>query len=78
MMKRVLLCLLLTAAVNAYGSESPVETVPKQPIDEQVPPDSGSQQIKPSTPKAKEEWPKPFTPSERIGADSVVSFPVDI
>lgn len=78
MMKRVLLFLLLTAAVNAYGSESSVETVSKQPTDEQVPPDTGSQQSEPSIPRPKEEWPKPFTPSERIGADSVVSFPVDI
>ena len=23
-------------------------------------------------------WPRPFVPSERIGADSVVSFPADI
>ena len=25
-----------------------------------------------------ESWPRPFIPSERIGADSVVSFPADI
>jgi hypothetical protein len=25
-----------------------------------------------------EHWPRPFVPSEQIGADSVVSFPADI
>jgi predicted small secreted protein len=25
-----------------------------------------------------ESWPRPFVPSEKIGADSVVSFPADI
>jgi len=78
MMIRVILCLLLSFAVNTYGSESSVETISKQPTDEQIPPDTGSQETKQSAPKTKEAWPKPFTPSQQIGADSVVSFPVDI
>ncbi len=28
--------------------------------------------------KEKEQWPRPFIPSEKINADSVVSFPADI
>jgi hypothetical protein len=47
--------------------------------DEQVPPDTPAVAPQPADDRRKPSAPAPvFTPSEKIGADSAVSFPVDI
>ncbi len=61
-------CLMLaTAAAQSPQSE------------EQVPPDTPAVAPQPADETRKPSAPAPvFTPSEKIGADSAVSFPVDI
>ena len=76
MKKMVIIFFLLTAAAMAASEpgtdggqdiqEENVQPVPatKNEVHEKSPRD--------------ESWPRPFIPSEKIGADSVVSFPADI
>jgi hypothetical protein len=61
-------CLMLaTAAAQSPESE------------EQMPPDKAAVAPQPADDRRKSSPPAPvFTPSEKIGADSAVSFPVDI
>jgi len=81
-----LCCLLLllfsltaTAAepVNNYERQSQEKKPPRQVLPKQEPLPSGEIN---KTEKAKKKPPevKPFIPSEKIDADAVVSFPVDI
>lgn len=64
----ILLCFpLLVIAQDTSDKAVPEEdTQPRQvlPVEDSAPP---------SAP-----WPKPFKPSEKIGADSQISFPTDI
>jgi len=64
----ILLCfpLLVKAQDTKDNTVSAEDKQPQQasPVEESVPP---------SVP-----WPKPFKPSEKIGADSQISFPTDI
>jgi len=51
------------------GGEKKVEEKAQQPRHE-----ADVKTVKPD----EKEWPPPFEPSEKVGADSVISFPTDI
>ena len=62
--------MLLAGTLYAAAAEDTDTDSEQQPSQQAKPADSG----KPSTPAPA----KSFTPSEKVGADSAVSFPVDI
>ena len=77
-MKYVLLLLLIFIVHPVYGAEP--QTSVEQPTPTEQPQRTAPEPGPSTAPREKnqEPWPKPFQPSERIGADSAVSFPVDI
>lgn len=66
----VLIFLLLGCALPLRGQETAPPPEPDAQS-QQAPPDrdSGAPAV---------DWPRPFKPSEEIGADSQISFPTDI
>lgn len=77
-MKRIVLFIMLLFAAAAQAATEPgIDTGPvPQQKQTRTAPDTEQETKKP--PKKDPEWPRPFVPSEQIGADSVVSFPADI
>jgi len=77
-MKRIVLFILLLFAAAAQAATEPgVDTGPVPEQDTARPAPETKQETR-EQPKKDPEWPRPFVPSEQIGADSVVSFPADI
>ena len=71
----VLACMTASGRLYALSAADDSKTAPQQPAPEEHSPPvkpRPSQSAKPAKPAAT------FKPSERIGADSAVSFPVDI
>jgi hypothetical protein len=77
-MKRYfLLTVLLFPAIAQTATTAEIETGSSTRQDKDRP----APQAEPKTdkqPMQDQQWPRPFVPSEKIGADSVVSFPADI
>jgi hypothetical protein len=74
------ICTLLLAVTLGVGQEGTAQRTPQQTPNINK---TTSQNLTPATtpqPKKtkKELWPRTFIPSEKITADSVVSFPADI
>ena len=77
-MKRIIVLFIVLFAAAALAATEPDRESRKAEAEEKAQ----------SAPVAREDsreeiqrdgsWPRPFVPSERIGADSVVSFPADI
>ena len=77
-MKRIFLfTVLLFTAIAQAATEPAVDTGPL-PRQEKTRPAPETEQETKKPPKKDQQWPRPFIPSEQIGADSVVSFPADI
>jgi hypothetical protein len=77
-MKRVVLFIMLLFAASAQAATDPgVDTGPVPQKDAARPAPETEQKTE-TQPKKDQPWPRPFVPSEQIGADSVVSFPADI
>ena len=77
-MKRIIVFIFVLVAAAALaasepgknnGQDKPAEKVQPSPV---TGGDSRQEQQRSGS------WPRPFVPSEKIGADSVVSFPADI
>lgn len=72
MIRLVIVLMLLASSSSLWAEDRPVSTEPK-------PSDAVSQK----EPQKQDEpaptiWPRPFQPSQEIGADSQISFPTDI
>ena len=78
-MTRIIIVLVFLLTGYANGAEQAAPE-PSEPVNtKRQSQEKAKKAITPPSPQGrKENWPKPFVPSERIGADSVVSFPVDI
>ena len=77
-MKRIFLfTMLLVTAIAQAATEPEVDTGPV-PQQGQTRPAPQTEQETNKQPQQDQQWPRPFIPSEKIGADSVVSFPADI
>ncbi len=78
-MKRIVLFILLFFAAAAQAATEPGINTGPVPEQDTVRPAPETEQEEVRKPLKKDpEWPRPFIPSEQIGADSVVSFPADI
>ena len=77
-MKKIFITLIFLLAANALAATAP-ETDRGQVIIEEKnqPVPAASENVQEKSQRDKS-WPRPFVPSEKIGADSVVSFPADI
>jgi hypothetical protein len=77
-MKRITVFLIVLFAAAALAATEPDKD------SGQVEPEENAQSAPVTREDSREEllrdgsWPRPFVPSEKIGADSVVSFPADI
>jgi len=67
------LLLYLCAALNLQAAEPGGARTPPQPVSPATPEADRESEPRPASPPVRN-----FTPSEKIGADSAVSFPVDI
>ena len=65
---------LIVTMTNLYALQPQVKQKPAQPQQ----PATGGQQAETSSPEAAVKPSSSFTPSEKVQADSAVSFPVDI
>ena len=77
-MKRMLVIFIFFIAAAAMAATEP-ETDGGQDVQEEKvqPVPAIEAEVHEKSPRH-ESWPRPFVPSEKIGADSVVSFPADI
>jgi hypothetical protein len=76
-MKRIFLTILLFTAMAQAATTPAVETE-LRPKQEKTRPAPQNEQETIKKPQQDQQWPQPFVPSEKIGADAVVSFPADI
>jgi len=77
-MKRIfLITMLLFFTIAQAATKTEVDTGPI-PRQEKSRPAPQTEQDTSKQPQQNQQWPQPFVPSEKIGADSVVSFPADI
>ena len=77
-MKRIIIFLIVLFAAAALAATEPDKDSGQAEPEEKV-------QAAPASGEDSQEellrdgsWPRPFIPSEKVGADSVVSFPADI
>ncbi len=73
MIRTALLVLLLfcSSGLKAQEQQDPAGSQPVGPVaQEPATPESA--------PPEQPDWPRPFQPSEQVGADSQISFPTDI
>lgn len=77
-MKKIItmLVFLMATAVLAATDQGSDSNQDRQ--DEKVRPAPAAREEVINKSSRHESWPQPFLPSEKIGADSVVSFPADI
>ena len=65
--------------VSVFASEESIENSNEQDFTKKTPaPDNREMNNEAASNKAGRRWPDVFVPSEKIDADSVISFPVDI
>jgi len=78
----VIIAVLLATAPPAAGQSSPDRPAAEADAAQQIQPPREQPPAEkppgPETEKKQADWPRPFIPTERISADSVVSFPTDI
>lgn len=78
----IFFCLLLLVPAMAISQEQGKENQSTPPAThEKTDHEAGlskDTKLQDSQRKKDPEWPRPFQPSEKVGADSVISFPVDI
>ena len=72
-MKRIFLITMLLFFAIAQAATEPEVATQEKPR-----PAPQNEQETSKQPQQDQQWPRPFVPSEKIGADSVVSFPADI
>ncbi|MDH3348882.1 MAG: hypothetical protein OEM02_12395 [Desulfobulbaceae bacterium] len=78
-MKQLIILLFYLLSGYAYGAQQATPEPSTAPSKQTQNQKKAKTATSPPSPQGiKGDWPKPFVPSERIGADSVVSFPVDI
>ena len=77
-MKRIVLFIMLLFGAAALAATEPGGDTGPVPEQDTTRPAPETEQETKKQLKKDPEWPRPFIPSEQIGADSVVSFPADI
>jgi hypothetical protein len=77
-MKRIFLITMLLFFTIAQAATEPEVDTGLRPRHEKPRPAPQTGQETSKQPQQNQQWPQPFVPSEKIGADSVVSFPADI
>lgn len=77
MKKIIIVFILLFTAAAMAANEPTVDGGPAQQEENGKPAPAPQEKVGEKGQRA-EHWPRPFMPSEQIGADSVVSFPADI
>ena len=70
-MKTIVLLLLLISGAPLWAQDT--DDTAGSEAGSQVQPPPGGESVQEPVP-----WPRPFTPSEEVGADSSISFPTDI
>jgi len=73
-MRYLLYSILAGALMGLPGQQTTPEAPP--PVEEEQPPPPSPESTE--TPASQEDELSPFTPSEKVPADSAISFPVDI
>ena len=76
-MKKILVCLIVLYAAAALAATEPAGDNGQKTPPAQDQPETAAPEDSRAT-QAGSSWPEPFEASEKIGADSVVSFPADI
>lgn len=75
---RIILVLLLSAAFAAAQDENRKETtIGKERQQQETPAQKPDKKARAEDPRG-ESWPRTIVPTEKINADTVVSFPADI
>jgi hypothetical protein len=77
----LLFCISTVFLITGYAfAENAESQLPQQ--EQQAPntnkQDTAEKKGKPVSPPADPSWPQPFVPTDKINADSVISFPADI
>ncbi|UCD65999.1 MAG: hypothetical protein JSW69_08330 [Deltaproteobacteria bacterium] len=77
-MKKMFIFIIIFLAAAAMAATDPETDNGKDKPEEKVLPVPAIKEEVQEKSSGGESWPRPFVPSEKIGADSVVSFPADI
>ena len=75
-MRYLLYSILAGALMGLPGQQTTPEAPAPPPVEEEPPPPLSPESTE--TPASQEDELEPFTPSEKVPADSAISFPVDI
>lgn len=75
-MKKMIVIIVLLFAGAAVAATEPVTEEKQDRAQEDKAKPAG--EVAQPAPERDKEWPRPFVPSEQIGADTVVTFPADI
>jgi hypothetical protein len=77
-MKKIIILFILIFTPAAMAANKPVIDSEPAQQEEKAKPVPVIEEKASEKAQRDEHWPRPFVPSEQIGADSVVSFPADI
>jgi hypothetical protein len=77
-MKKMVIFIIFLLATTAMAATEPVTDKGQDIVEEKAQPVPAIKEEVQKKSLDGESWPRPFVPSEKIGADSVVSFPADI
>ena len=77
-MNKIIILFIFLLSAAALAATEPGTDSSQDRQDEKVQPGPAAREEVINKLSRDESWPRPFIPSEKIGADSVVSFPADI